>query len=236
MNLLVIGSSVEDFLHQGDKVTAKPGGIFYTISALHYYKDENDILHLCTSISYEKIPIFSPVYSELDKTHFHFTDKIPDVHLFLHEKKERDECYGHIAKEIIFNIDNYSFYDGILINMITGFDITLEQLMDIRKNYSGLIYFDVHTLARGLNDKGERHFRIIPQKEKWLSFVNIVQVNESELKTLSTKEIELDIAKEILHYVPSILIVTKGKRGARVYTKEKEEIISVFHSSTCNAV
>jgi hypothetical protein len=44
-----------------------------------------------------------------------------------------------------------SGFNGIMINMISGFDITLEQLKTIRKNFSGPVYMDVHTFSRGVD-------------------------------------------------------------------------------------
>ena len=43
-------------------------------------------------------------------------------------------------------------FDGIFINMITGFDINQKQIEDVRKKFKGLIYFDVHTLSRGVSE------------------------------------------------------------------------------------
>lgn len=232
MKLLVVGSSVEDFIHGKDFHSVKPGGIFYTASALHYYKKPEDVIHLVTSISNENKQLFSSTYDELDHKYIKFVEKIPQVHLHLHKNKERDECYGHhITEKIIIAINEFSIYDGILINMITGFDINSEDIVSIRKNYKGLIYLDIHSLARGMNEKKERHFRDIPEKEKWLSSADIVQANESELNTLSSHKSEIDKVKEILDFGPTLLIVTMGIKGARVYTKQNEEIISVYNSS-----
>ena len=77
--------------------------------------------------------------------------------------------------------------------MITGFDITLDQLKEIRKNFSGLIYIDVHTLSRGLDKYYQRNFRLIPDFSEWAKCIDIIQVNELELYTLFDSKSEKDI-------------------------------------------
>ena len=96
------------------------------------------------------------------------------------------------------NIGNLNLFDGILINMITGFDFNLEQIKEIRNVYKGLIYIDVHTLSRGLDKNLKREFRLIPFFNEWASSVDIIQVNESELRTISKKTDELEIVKEVI--------------------------------------
>jgi len=119
-------------------------------------------------------------------------------------------------------------FDGILINMVTGFDITLEQLKDIRKNYKGMIYFDVHTFSRGLDDNMQRYFRVIPDFKEWASNVDIIQVNKNELKTLTEKETEEGIIKEVLSYGIKYLILTLEDNGAKIFFKEDDAVKSIY--------
>jgi sugar/nucleoside kinase (ribokinase family) len=101
--------------------------------------------------------------------------------------------------------------------MITGFDLTLAQLKEIRKSYNGTIYFDVHTFSRGLDSEMKRNFRRIKDFKEWAKCVDIIQGNESEVKTLSLKTAEEEIAHELIGYGVKQLIVTKGNKGAKVY-------------------
>ncbi len=112
--------------------------------------------------------------------------------------------------------------------MITGFDIGLEQLKKIRENFSGLIYLDVHTLSRAMNHHGHRDFRHIENFNLWAECVDIIQVNEYEIKTLSDKAIDDDIAAEILALGTSQLILTKGALGAGLYYLQNGELNSIF--------
>jgi sugar/nucleoside kinase (ribokinase family) len=138
---------------------------------------------------------------------------------------EREEIYINLSARLsIDQIKDWNQFDGILINMITGFDITYEQLQIIRRQYKGLIYFDVHTLSRGVDQNLKREFRPVPDVAKWLSNINILQVNENELRTITSAADETEAAKEILKRGPDILIITKGSKGAVVYFNKQGSV------------
>jgi len=145
MKLLVIGHAVLDFVKSGDEHKKSAGGIFYTISALNRLKTNDDEIYLCSQFDDETYSYFK---SEFEKVNNKFLEKveiIPRVHLNLQQGCERHESYENITNNLSINSLDFSSFNGILINMITGFDITLEQLKYIRNNYSGSIYIDIHT-------------------------------------------------------------------------------------------
>jgi sugar/nucleoside kinase (ribokinase family) len=228
MKLLIIGHSVEDHFISGEKEEIKPGGIFYTASALNYIKDPGDEIVLLTAVEKENFSLFSNLYDKFNKNYFQDVDSMPKVFLKIHKQDERDECYNKVTENLKINIKNLDSFDGILINMITGFDISLEQLISLRKSFKGLIYFDVHTLSRGLEADGKRSFRVIPDFFRWAGLLDIIQVNQHELFTLSDKKEQMDIVSEILNTGTKYLILTMEDLGARVYYLENGQINSLF--------
>ena len=228
MKLLIIGHSVEDHFINSEKEEIKPGGIYYTASAQNYLKIPGDEVVLLTAVEKENYNLFSNVYENFDKNYFQNVDSIPKVFLKIYKQGERDECYNKVTENLNINIENIDSFDGILINMITGFDISLEQLISLRKLFKGFIYFDVHTLSRGLEADGKRSFRTIPDFSKWAGLLDIIQVNQHELLTLSDKKDQMDIVREILNSGSKYLILTMEELGARVFYLENGEINSVF--------
>ncbi len=228
MKLLVIGHSVLDFIKdsEADKISA--GGIFYAVSALNRICNKDDEIFLCTQYDEESFKYFKPEYDKIKKDYLQKVEKIPRVHLNLFTDKERHEYYENITNNLKTDFTDLKELDGILINMITGFDITLEQLCKIRDHYAGVIYIDVHTLSRGLGDNYKREFRRIPDFNNWAKNVDVIQVNQSELFTLSDRNTEVEIISEIFSYGVKILCVTKGDIGAKIYFKKSKEIISYF--------
>jgi sugar/nucleoside kinase (ribokinase family) len=228
MNLLVIGHSVLDFIKSDKEQKISAGGIFYSISALNRLTSSDDEIYLCSQYDDETYNHFKQEFEKVNNKFLQKVEKIPRVHLNLQKDRERHEAYENITNNLSINISDLNIFDGILINMITGFDITLDQLKQIRNDYSGLIYIDIHTLSRGLNEDYKREFRLIPDFKNWAKCLDIIQDNQNELYTLSHKKIEMEIVEELFGYGVKILCVTKGELGAKVYYKSKNEIASYF--------
>ena len=228
MKILVIGHSVEDHIHQNNEEEVKPGGIYYSVLGLSKIIAADDEIHLVTALQKSNQQLFSNVYDKTNKKNISWVDEIPKVHLIIHESEERTECYENISQNLEVDYEILSGFDGILINMITGFDITLEQLKEIRKHFKGLIYFDVHTLSRGITENKTRVFRQIPRFSEWVSSVDLIQANEMEKRTFFNYEDELQIASEVLKFGPEVFIVTKGDAGAIAYYKEQNKVESIY--------
>jgi len=228
MKILVIGHSVEDHIHQNNEEEVKPGGIYYSVLGLSKIIAADDEIHLVTALQKSNQQLFSNVYDKINKKNISWVDEIPKVHLIIHESEERTECYENISQNLEVDYEILSGFDGILINMITGFDMSLEQLKQIRKHFNGLIYFDVHTLSRGFDETKTRVFRQIEDFYQWASSVDLIQANESEVRTLFHLDSELEIASEILKCGTKYLIVTKGQLGAHAYYQRNNEIESFY--------
>lgn len=228
MKLLVIGHSVLDFIKSDKIEKISAGGIYYTITALNRLKKNDDEIFLCSQFDDESYNYFKPEFEKVNSQLLHKVDKIPRVHLNLQKDGERHETYENITNNLSIDISNLNQLDGILINMITGFDIMITQLSHIRNNFSGLIFMDVHTLSRGLHEDYNREFRLIPDFKTWAACLDIIQVNQNELFTLSKMKTEIEIAEEILNTGVKVLCVTKGEFGAKIFYHRQNEIASYF--------
>jgi sugar/nucleoside kinase (ribokinase family) len=193
--------------------------------------EQDDEIFLCTSMCKKDEFLFKDIYEMVDTRYVQYVDNIPTVKLNVYDDKERDETYSNITKNLILPINELNKFDGIFINMVTGFDINLKQMEAVRKEFTGLIYFDVHTFSRGVSDDMKRNFRRIPGFDKWAKNIDILQVNDEEIQTISDKKNEIDIVREMFSYGIKILIVTKDEHGARAYYIEENEIKSVFISA-----
>lgn len=228
MNIIVVGHSVVDKIIDKDRISIKPGGIFYTVVSLISQINSDDKVYLCSSIDKVNDKLFEPAYSKIKKDFLVYVDSIPQVELMVDGIGERKETYSQIAKNLLLPKENLNQFDGILINMISGYDISLEQLKQLRADYNGLIYFDVHTMSRGVDENLNRVFRKIKDFNKWAECIDILQVNESELLTLSIKEEEENIIEELFFYGINQIIITRAERGAIVFFKENN-LIKSFH-------
>jgi len=218
IKILVIGHTVLDHIYYPDDFQIKPGGIFHTVNGLINIKNNEDEIFLLTSVNKKEYVYFKSVYDKIDLTYSHEIENIPIVTLRIHKNKERDECYSHVNNKLILSPKtHFTNFSGILINMISGYDIKLDDLQFIRNNFNGLIYFDLHTLSRDINNKGKREFRVLENTEEWFKNIDIIQMNEHESKTLFGEMDEEDIIEKIFSFNIKMVIVTKGKKGVTMY-------------------
>lgn len=233
MKLLLIGSSVVDYIHEGENTTIKPGGIFYSLTGFNSIIKNDAHVSVLTDINNKDFHLFKELYSNFDLSNSQIIEELPTIHLLLHPDRERGECYQNISEPL--NVDlsiNFDQFDAIFINMITGFDIDVETLEIIREKFNKFIYIDIHSLARGLAENNMRNFRKIPDVERWLKCVDIIQVNETEFATLSNKTNEEDIIKELFLYGLKGIIITMADKGIKSFFNnngniEKQEIESL---------
>ena len=231
MKLLIIGQSVVDRISYKGNEELKPGGIFYSAIALRYLTEPDDEIFLCTSMCKKNEYLFKDIYEMVNTQYVQYVNHIPTVKLTVYDNKERDETYSNITQNLILPMNELNKFDGIFINMVTGFDINLKQMEEVRKEFNGLIYFDVHTFSRGVSNDMRRDFRRISGFDKWAKNIDILQVNKEEIQTISDENNEIDIVREMFSYGIKILIVTKDKHGSRAYFIEEREIKSVFISA-----
>lgn len=229
MKILLIGHSIIDHFEEFGNELTRPGGIFYSLLGIFSIAEADNEIFLLTGLNQNRNHLFENLYSKANLTMSNDIEEMPEVVLLTSGKGERKETYKNLSSQLsIEKIGDWNQFDGILINMITGFDISLDQLKTIRKNFNGTIYFDVHTLSRGVNFNLQREFRPIPKIEEWLSNIDILQCNENELKTIVQSKTESESAAEIIRSGVKTVIITKGNKGAHLYSNSGGEIKSHF--------
>lgn len=229
MKILLIGHSIIDHFAEDSVNNEKPGGVFYSTLGICSAAKHEDEIFLLTSYNNKSFHLFEKVYSKVNLKYSSEFENMPEVTLKTLVQGEREEIYKNISSKIsVEKVKDWNIFDGILINMITGFDISVEQLNMIRNNFNGKIYFDVHTLTRGVDESMKRCFRPVPDVEKWLACIDIIQCNDNELKTIAKSESEYDCAREVLAGGPEILVITKGDQGSSIYFMEDNKI-GFFH-------
>jgi sugar/nucleoside kinase (ribokinase family) len=224
MNILVIGQSVVDKIIDKNSISVRPGGIFYTVVSFLCQLQKEDKLYLCSSIDKENEGLFKDAYDKTEREFLVYTDSIPKVELIVDNAGERKETYSQMSQNLTLPVGNLNRFDGILINMISGYDVSLTQIKQMRRIYSGLIYFDVHTFSRGIDRNLNRNFRRIVDFNKWAECIDILQTNESELLTLSDKKEESQIINELFSFDVKQVIITRAERGATVFYSENDLI------------
>jgi sugar/nucleoside kinase (ribokinase family) len=230
MNILLAGSSVEDFIHNGENTINQPGGLFYSASAVDALREEGESFFLLTNMSESQKHLYYPLYNGFETKFVNSVDKLPVIHLTIKEHGERAEKYENLTEKISFDLSSLSEikFDGILVNLITGYDLEADDLKLLKESLKAPIFLDIHSLSRPINEDGGREFAKIKGIENWLSSVDILQANETEIRCCGDEEVEDLIASNILNLGVKIVLVTKGDLGVRMYYLINNEVNSIF--------
>lgn len=220
MKILLIGHSIVDNLE--NKIF--PGGVYYSLLGFISNIKPQDEIYLLTSWNNKYWSLFENLYTKVNLKFCKIVDEMPEVVLDTSGNVERREIYKNISSNLdLSKIEDLNSFDGLLINMITGFDISLEQIKWLRKGYAGKIYFDIHTLSRGIDENMKREFRPIPNIVEWLKCIDILQSNVNELKTIYDSSEEKS-AEYVLSCGVKFLLVTKAEKGSTAYFTNMNEL------------
>jgi sugar/nucleoside kinase (ribokinase family) len=205
------------------------GGIFFSVTALANLAREGDTIHPVFGVGradYAALVERLKLYQNVDTSGiFAFTGPTNNVRLMYADVDKRVECSKNISDPIPYKkIKSVLDADMILVNMISGFDVTLETLdeirMEVREAHTP-IYLDVHSITLGIRDDFTRFHRAIDTWRRWLFMIHAAQMNEDEARILSKEKFdEPTLAKHALALNTNAMIVTRGPQGYTAYVDE----------------
>lgn len=223
--ITVIGTITRDTLvFPNRKKKESLGGILYNLSALSALgSDWTEIYPVC-NLGYDAYNPAMGILEQLGNVKPDGIRKVKKknnlVFLFLDRSYEREEILKNPVPALGFSqIEPFLKSDAVLVNFISGFDVTLATLKKVRKVTDALMFLDVHSFTLGIRRDGKRFLRTPNRWKEYLKQADIVQCNLPELKALSGGK--LKSAEEIgsfggciLDLGPKVLLVTLGKKGA----------------------
>lgn len=106
---------------------------------------------------------------------------------------------------------------GLLVNFITGFELSLDELRRIRAALRGPLLMDVHSLTLGRDSDGRRYPRPLENWQEWIAQADVVQLNEAEATCLggpADAALLADWAASLLDLGPQVAVITRGDEGS----------------------
>ena len=235
MKFLVVGHLCLDVIHPVDKPEVEGyGGIYYSLITLASLLDKSDSVRPVFGVNkgdYASLIENLHQFPTIDTSGiFKFDEPTNKVHLYYKDAQSRIECSRDIAKPIPYEkIRRHLSVDGILVNMISGFDLTVDTLDQMRmavRSHNIPIHFDYHSLTLGVDQKFERFRRPIPDWRRWVFMTDTVQLNEEEIAGLSTENMrEEQTVGHLLTLGVKALVITRGERGASLFYNEHKHVL-----------
>jgi hypothetical protein len=237
MNYIVIGEPCVDLIHTAkNEVLHSYGGVLYSVISLAVLAGKTNTVYPVMNLGedeYDNITSLLGKYTNISLEGIykvqHSTRKVNLYYnIYNSGKSARFEKstaptyaieYGKIEKFLPIG-------DAILVNMISGVDISLETLMNIRSNFKGYIHMDIHNLVMKTNDDGTREQTHLDDWRLWCTQPDTLQMNEYEIAIISCeKKKEYEVIEEILiNHKPEMkgVIVTRGKNGVSGFTRKEK--------------
>ncbi len=233
MVITIIGHLCKDIIHHnGEEETQQEsfGGIIFTLLTLANLMSEKERIQPVFGVGqndYELLMEQLKQYKNIDTSGiFKFKSPTNQVHLFYEKDAQtRIECSKHISAPIPFNrIRPYLDGDGVLINMISGSDITLETLdyirMEVRERNIP-IHFDFHSLTLGIDQEYKRFRRPITDWRRWCFMLNSIQMSEEEALGLSAERCdETTLINHLMPLMVETFMITRSDRGVTVIVQD----------------
>ena len=235
MKILVVGHLCLDVIHpfEGPEIVSY-GGIYYAVGALAALLGPADSVLPVFGLNvndYPQLIEHLERFPNVDVSGIYTFDAPSNrVTLDYHGPSARTERSLNIAAPIPFErIRKHLGVDGILINMISGFDISLDTLDQIRmavRDDRVPIHFDYHSLTLGVDRDNIRFRRPLAEWRRWGFMLDTLQLNEEEIAGLSGDAMaEEQTAGHLLTLNVKGLLVTRGPRGATLYTNAHKRLV-----------
>lgn len=222
MKIVIVGTINKDLIlpFQGSSIQSF-GGIYYTISALSAMAGHEMTLLPVSFIGEE-------VYSSLMAL-LRGSLNIDKQGLYALPQKHHEVILEYAAPEsrsekALFNfpplewkqIRKFKDADLYIVNMITGWDLSLNAFQKLSKKYFDKLYLDVHFLVMGIDKLGNRFPQRPENIEKWLSGARFVQMNQTEFDIINVDGLhESDFYEKYLK-PEQVLLITMASKGVRI--------------------
>jgi sugar/nucleoside kinase (ribokinase family) len=228
LNIAVLGTITRDTIcyPDGRKIQSF-GGILYNVLSLSFLgKKEIKVYPIC-NLGFD---VYDSVLRILKKNKNIEVEGMKKVRrknnhnlLLYDEKNNKKEISRNSVPQLTYSqIEPFLGCDVILVNFISGSDIHLKTLKNIRENTPALIFMDIHSLILGKRKDGKRFVKVPKNWRSLVSCANIVQCNFAEFSELSNKKVGSfaqikNFAQSFFLSGPRILLVTKGKDNGYIF-------------------
>ncbi len=242
MKITVIGHFCLDIFHRVDGTEEKKlGGIFHSLSAMANLVSERDTIFPVFGVGETEVEEMKSVlsqYKNIDSSGiFQFPGESNYIHYYDDNPNERSL---NISKPIPFShIKKFLDVDGIYINMVSGNDMTVDTIDEIRLEVRGKktpIHFDLHCLTLNVNDDGSRVRKPMVDWRRWCFMTDSVQLNEDEAVGISVEHFnDTLLAKQMIPLMVKAFIITRGEKGATMYQEEHKHLLTTEIANETNS-
>lgn len=241
LNIIVLGTINLDTLVLPDgKVQQSFGGILYNILSLANFLPLEDTITPVCRIGEEHYGTILTLCKSFPHIRWDQIQKDPagtneNLITYTSSKIRTERLTRRVSPISLSDIKPFLNAEVVLINFISGLDISLEALKYLKIHKTGLLCVDVQSLGLDLGEDGTKFLRPIPHWRDWLGHLDIVKLNENEIKTLSDDENLLEepyvrTALKLIRLGISMVLITLGPEGSQLVYRDLDTGIYLYVS------
>jgi sugar/nucleoside kinase (ribokinase family) len=235
LKIAVIGTINRDTIHlrQGGLIEGF-GGILYNLFALSYLFGSEATIYPVCNIGHD---VYEEVKKKLRKRKNLRLEAVRKVErrnnhatlFYLREGEKSEILKGRVPPLSFERTKEVLDIDFILVNFISGVDLTLATLKKIFSNRKGKLFVDLHSLTLGIDRDGKRFFRRPSNWEEYVRNCDYLQLNRKELEVITGSE-DLEVRElysrmqDLNRLGPQGVIVTLGRRGVLASLREGDKV------------
>ncbi len=235
MRVLVIGEPCIDVIHKVDgKIYNEHGGITYSIVASGLLDDGVEVVPVI-GLHNDDAPYFTQLLERLAPVNLSgiYSVGFPTrrVNLFYEDENNRWECSTQPIEPTPFErIAPFLPAEGIHLNLISGSDIALATMQQIREAAPGShIHLDLHNIVMQLLPDSKRVRAPREDYLEWCTYADTVQMNEDEASVIDASVRERRIlAEKVLETGAKAFIVTLAEKGFLLFERRQGKISERF--------
>jgi sugar/nucleoside kinase (ribokinase family) len=230
VKIVIIGTINKDLIlpFQGASIQSF-GGIYYTMSALSAIAGKDIALLPISFIGEEVYSSLMALLEGFPNIEKHGLFPIPQKH---HEVILEYVSPQSRIEKALFNfpplewkqLKKFKSADFYIVNMITGWDLSLNAFQKLSKKYYDKLYLDVHFLVMGADKLGNRYPHRPENIEKWIRGARFVQMNQVEFDIINDDDLHESDFYERYFNPDQILIITMASEGVRIIFRKNSMI------------
>ena len=234
MKIAIIGSINRDTIYpfQGPAIKSYGGILYNTIALASFMRNVATVVPICNvGVDVQKF-VFQKLmrHQNIEKRGlYRIHQKNPHAILTYTSPSNRREVLENRVPPLTFTqVEPFLNCDLILINFITGFDLSLATLKKIRASFKGCIFIDIHSLTLGIAKDGTRILKHLGNWKEWIQQADIIQLNQIEAQSLADRPLSnqhdlTQFAQHILENGPHIVLITLGIKGSVAACKRNSQ-------------
>ncbi len=231
MKIVLIGHfCVDRFPQPGGTEERRLGGIFHSAAALANIASERDTIIPVAGIGENDVEMVRAAFSSYKNVDL--SGLLPYAgpsNVVQYSTSGDVERTVDLPGPIPFlHIKKFLSADAVYVNMITGTDITVDTLDEIRLEIRGKkipLHLDLHSVTVTVNPDGTRVRTPMADWRRWCFMTESIQMNREEAAGLSVERFSDELlTKQMIPLMVKAFIITRGADDAILFQEEHKQL------------